>query len=104
MKFFMDEDLLQRKTFLRKLWLLWLPMMMQSVLSNLLNFIDNIMVGRLGSVAIEAVSIVNQIFFVYICVVCGAISGAGVLSTQFFGKRDYDGVRKIFQIKWIFKY
>lgn len=76
--------------------------MLQSVLSNLLNFIDNIMVGRMGTVAIESVSIVNQIFFVYICVVCGTISGVGVFSTQCFGKKDYQGVREIFQIKWIF--
>ena len=64
MKFFMDEDLLQRKTFLRKLCVLGFPMILQSVLSNLLNFIDNIMVGRLGSVAIEAVS---NILRLYMC-------------------------------------
>ena len=102
MKNFTDEDLSHRQTFLRKLFIVGLPIMLQSVLSNLLNFIDNIMVGRMGTVAIESVSIVNQIFFVYICVVCGTISGAGVFSTQCFGKKDYQGVRKIFQIKWIF--
>ena len=77
-------------------------MVLQSALSNLLNFIDNIMVGGLGSVAIEAVSIINQMFFVFMCVLCGAISGAGVFSTQFFGKKDFLGVKKIFQVKCIF--
>lgn len=98
----MEEDLLNKKVFLKKMIFIGFPMMLQSTISNLLNFVDNIMVGGLGSVAIEAVSIVNQIFFVYICVLCGAISGAGVFSTQFFGKKDYEGVKKIFQIKWIF--
>ena len=98
----MEGDLLNKKAFLKKMIFIGFPMMLQSTISNLLNFVDNIMVGGLGSVAIEAVSIVNQIFFVYICVLCGAISGAGVFSTQFFGKKDYEGVKKIFQIKWIF--
>ena len=98
----MEEDLLKRKVFLKKLIFIGFPMVLQSAISNLLNFIDNIMVGGLGTVAIEAVSIVNQIFFVYICVLCGTISGAGVFGTQFFGKKDYEGVKKIFQIKWIF--
>ena len=98
----MEGDLLNKKAFLKKMIFIGFPMVLQSAISNLLNFIDNIMVGGLGTVAIEAVSIVNQIFFVYICVLCGTISGAGVFGTQFFGKRDYEGVKKIFQIKWIF--
>ena len=98
----MDGDLLNKKAFLKKMIFIGFPMILQNTISNLLNFVDNIMVGGLGSVAIEAVSIVNHIFFVYICVLCGAISGAGVFSTQFFGKKDYEGVKKIFQIKWIF--
>ena len=77
-------------------------MILQSTLSNLWNFIDNIMVGQMGTIAIESVSIVNQIFFVYICVVCDATSGAVVFSTQFFVKKDHESVKKIFQIKWIF--
>jgi hypothetical protein len=64
----MDDDLLNRKTFLKKIIFIGFPMVLQTALSNLLNFIDNIMVGGLGSVAIEAVSITNQMFFVYICV------------------------------------
>ena len=98
----MEGDLLNKKAFLKKMIFIGFPMVLQSAISNLLNFIDNIMVGGLGTVAIEAVSIVNQIFFVYICVLCGTISGAGVFGTQFFGKKDYEGVKKIFQIKWIF--
>jgi putative MATE family efflux protein len=98
----LDSNLLIKRNFLRKLVFISLPMVLQSVLSNLLNFIDNIMVGGLGNVSIEAVSMINQIFFVYACVLCGTISGIGVFSTQFFGKKDYIGVKKSFQVKCIF--
>ena len=64
----MEGDLLNKKAFLKKMIFIGFPMMLQSTISNLLNFVDNIMVGGLGTVAIEAVSIVNQRIFVNECV------------------------------------
>ena len=48
------------------------------------------MVGQLGVNAISAVSIINQILFVFIWMITGTIAGASIFSTQYFGTKDYN--------------
>jgi putative MATE family efflux protein len=49
----------------------------------------------------SAVAIVNQLLFVFYLCLWGAIAGAGIYSTQFFGKGDYEGVRYSMRFKII---
>ena len=52
------------KNFYKILFKISLPIIMQNALSNFVNLLDNIMVGRLGTEEMSGVSIVNQITYV----------------------------------------
>ena len=41
------------------------PMMVQNLISNFVSLLDNVMVGALGTEDMSAVSIVNQLYFVF---------------------------------------
>ena len=87
--------------FYKKLFFIALPIVIRTTISSFSGFIDNLMVGQLGTNSISAVSIINQILFVFICSVTGATAGASIFSTQYFGAKDYKGVKNVFQIKFI---
>lgn len=78
-----------------------LPIMIQSGVTNFVSMLDNIMVGRVGTLQMTGVSIVNQLMFVFNLCIFGAMSGAGIFTAQFYGKKDNDGVRTSFQFKLI---
>lgn len=54
-----------------------IPIIVQNGITNFVNLLDNIMVGRLGTEQMSGVSIVNQLIFVYNLCVFGGLSGAG---------------------------
>ncbi len=97
----LKECLIGEPHFYRKVAMVVLPMIIQNTLSNIVGLLDNIMVGQVGTLAMSAVAIVNQLMFVFMLCVWGALAGAGIFGTQFFGKRDYDGVRITMRIKFI---
>ena len=76
-----------------------LPIMIQNGITNFVGMLDNIMVGRVGTVEMTGVSIANTLLFVFYLAVFGAVSGAGIFGAQFYGKGDMDGVRHAFRFK-----
>lgn len=68
-----------------------LPMIIQNLITNFVSLLDNIMVGQVGTMQMSGVSIVNQFLFIFNITVFGAVSGAGIFGTQFFGKGDHEG-------------
>ena len=85
----MEGDLLNKKAFLKKMIFIGFPMVLQSAISNLLNFIDNIMVGGLGTVAIEAVSIYSKsnIFCVHMCFMWDYLWSGSIRNSILWKKR-----------------
>lgn len=77
------------------------PIMLQNGITNFVSLLDNIMVGMVGTEEMSAVSIVNQILFVYNLCVFGALSGIGLFTSQMHGKGDKAGVEKTFALKLI---
>ncbi len=75
------------------------PMMVQNLISNFVSLLDNVMVGKLGTEDMSAVSIVNQLYFVFTLALFGAVSGAGIFTSQFHGKRDDEGIRYTIRFK-----
>lgn len=73
--------------------------MIQNGITNFVGMLDNIMVGRVGTVEMTGVSIANTLLFVFNLAIFGAISGAGIFGAQFFGKGDHEGVRNAFRFK-----
>ena len=78
-----------------------IPMIIQNTLSNIVGLLDNIMVGQVGTLSMSSVAIVNQILFIFYLCIWGSLAGAGIFSTQFFGKGDMDGVRAAIRFKLI---
>lgn len=76
-----------------------LPIMIQNGITNFVGMLDNIMVGRIGTVEMTGVSIANTLLFVFNLAIFGAVSGAGIFGAQFFGKGDHEGVRYAFRFK-----
>ena len=77
------------------------PMIIQNAVTNLVNLLDNLMVGSLGTEQMSGVAIVNQFIFVFNLAIFGAISGAGIFTAQFNGRGDVEGVRHTMRVKMI---
>ena len=60
------------KAFYKRYLMLAIPMIIQNAITNLVSFLDNIMVGQLGTEQMSGVAIVNQLIFVYNLAVFGA--------------------------------
>ena len=90
------------RKFYHSLLVLIIPIIIQQGISNFVNLLDNVMVGRLGTESMSGVAIVNQLFFVCNLTIFGGLSGASIYGAQFFGKNDIKGVRYTFRFKVIF--
>ncbi len=75
------------------------PIMIQNGITNFVNLLDNVMVGAVGTEQMSAVSIVNKLIFVYNLCLFGGCAGVGIFTAQFYGKGDYEGVKKSFRLK-----
>ena len=85
----------ENKIFYKTLLTLCIPIIIQNLLSTLINMVDTIMVGGLGEVSVAAIGIANQYFFLYNMALSGIIGGASLFIAQFFGKNDKKNIRKI---------
>ena len=70
-----------------------LPMILQNAVTNLVSFLDNIMVGQLGTEQMSGVAIVNQL------IIFGAVSAASIFGAQYFGKGNHKGHMYSFRFK-----
>ncbi len=89
------------KEFYKRILILMIPIMIQNGITNFVNMLDNIMVGQIGTAQMTGVAITNQLITVYNLCIFGAVSGAGIFGAQFFGKKDYVGMRNTFRFKII---
>lgn len=85
----------QNKKFYKTLITLCIPIIIQNLLSTLINIVDTVMVGGLGEVSVAAIGVANQYFFLYNMALSGVIGGASLFIAQFFGKNDKDNIRKV---------
>jgi len=92
-KFIGDRD------FYRHILYLAIPMIIQNAITSFVSFLDNIMVGQIGTEQMSGVAIVNQLIFVFSICIFGGVSGAGIFGTQFYGKGDYKGQMYAFRFK-----
>ncbi|MDY2939055.1 MAG: MATE family efflux transporter [Fusicatenibacter sp.] len=83
------------KQFNKELMALAIPFALQGLLNALVGASDALMLGRLTQESIAAVSLANQISFVMSLFISAAVGAVGVLVAQYYGKEDYDSVRKL---------
>lgn len=90
MKFIGDRE------FYKRVAVIALPIVIQNAFSFMVNFVDNIMVGQLGTEAMSGVAIVNQLIYVFNTCILGIIAGASIFGAQFYGNRDEEGLKETF--------
>ena len=98
----MLQSLIGDRVFYRRIFRLMLPIMVQNGITNFVNMLDNIMIGAVGTAQMTGVALTNQLIFVFNLCIFGAVSGAGIFATQFFGSGDHEGVRHTFRFKLLF--
>ena len=62
------------------------------------NMLDNLMVGSLGDISLASVAQANQVSTLFTFIVNGIGGGAAVLVSQYWGKRDFDRIRRTFGV------
>lgn len=100
-KFTVRECAFGDRAFYRHVLAVVLPIIVQNTLTNVVNLLDNVMVGQVGTLPMSGVAIVSQLIFVYNLAVWGSTSGAGIYGAQFFGRGNMEGVRHTLRFKFL---
>jgi putative MATE family efflux protein len=90
------------KSFLKKLIIISLPIILQQLFLNLASLLDTLMVGQLDDHSISGVYIATQIIFVANLMIFGSIEGCGVYFSQFFGNHDEEHTYNCYALKYVF--
>ncbi len=90
------------KAFYKMLFILVIPLIIQQGVTQFVSLLDNVMVGKLGTEAINSVAITNQLIFVFNLAIFGGVSGVSIFGAQFAGINDDKGLRHTFRAKMVF--
>jgi len=86
------------KNFRRAMAALVVPVVLQNLISALINSADIIMLGKISQSAISAVSLAGQITFVIMLFYFGLATSAGILTAQYWGKKDITAISRVLNI------
>ena len=90
------------RKFYRMLFGIMMPILVQNGITNFVNLLDNIMVGKTGTEQMSGVAVANQLIFVFAICIFGIVSGAGIFGAQYFGNQNQKGFRDTFRFKLIY--
>lgn len=76
------------RKFYRMLFGIMMPILVQNGITNFVNLLDNIMVGKTGTEQMSGVAVANQLIFVFAICIFGIVSGAGIFGAQYFGNQN----------------
>ncbi|MBQ9965460.1 MAG: MATE family efflux transporter [Clostridia bacterium] len=97
----LSKNIIGSKEFYSKVVAITVPIIVQNAVTHIVNLLDNVMVGRIGTLEMSAVAIVNQLLFVFSLCIFGGMAGVGIFSTQYAGAKDNDGIRYCFRAKLV---
>lgn len=97
----MELGVNNKKTFLKSMVALALPITLQNLVSSSLNMVDTMMIGKLGANEIAAVGLANQFYFLFSLIIFGINSGCAIFISQFWGKGDRKSIKKVLGISLI---
>lgn len=92
------SEKIKEKGFLATLISIALPIAGQNLISSAVGLTDTLMIGTLGEDAVSATSLANRYIFIFSLVLFGIVSGANVLSAQYWGRKDTESIGKIIAI------
>lgn len=86
------------KEFYKRVLQISIPIAMQGLINVGVSMTDTMMLGSLGEITLSAASLANQFCFIFLIINFGLGGGAGVLSGQFWGKKDTVSINKVLSI------
>lgn len=90
-----NNTLMTSGTIWKEILLFSIPLVLGNLFQQLYNIVDSIIVGNVvGSSALAAVGASGAIIQLLVGFCIGASAGAGVVTSQYYGARDDEGVRK----------
>ncbi len=98
----MKHIITRDRSFYRDLLKLTIPIALQNLISFAVNFADNLMVGKLGDIAVSGVYMGNQFQTILQMFVLGIDASLLILAAQYWGIRDTQSIKKIgaMGIRW----
>ena len=81
--------------YFRQLFKIGIPIALQQAIFALLNMVGYVMVGQRGDVAMAAVGVAGQVYFLLNLFLFGIVSGSAMVTAQLWGKRDIKSIRKV---------
>lgn len=87
--------MLDKKQFFWLVTRLAFPIMIQNLISTLVNAADTVMLGYVNQTAMSASSLANQYTFVLFCLYYGMATATSVLCAQYWGKGDKRAIELI---------
>ena len=88
------------KNFYKRLFVILIPIVLQQFITQFVSLLDNLMIGQLGNSQMTGVSLANQLMFIYQLMIFGALSGASIFASQYYGANQKDGYQQTFRFKW----
>ena len=86
------------KNFYKLIFSIAIPIACQNLITFAVSMADSVMVGSLGQDPLVAVSLANQLFFVFMILIFGLGSGGNILVAQYWGKGDVKAIHKVMSI------
>lgn len=94
-------ELFKDKSFIKRVVVIIIPVMLQQLIISGVNLIDNLMVGQLGDNALSAVAASNQFYFIANLVITGMIGSCIIYLAQYYGARKIDDLKQTFRFTLI---
>ena len=95
---FVDKYIEMDKTFYKRLLTIAIPVVLQSVITNGVNMVDNIMLGQFTEAALSGSTQANQFIMLFSFTIMGVSMGASVLSSRYWGAKDFTSLKKAITI------
>lgn len=74
------------------------PVALQSLITTGVNMVDNIMVGKLGEIAMNSTYFANQFIMLFTFLCMGISMGSSVMTSRFYGAGDESSLKKVISI------
>ena len=96
----MSKIFVRDKQFYKTALILAAPVVLQNMITIMVNMLDTIMLGSYGEIQISGSSLANSFVSIYQILCMGIGGGAAVLTAQYWGAGDIKGIRRSFRSQY----
>ncbi len=90
-----------RGDFLKRLIMIAIPIALQNIMFSSRGLVDVLMLGQLGEAEIAAVGVASRATFVTTIMLVGVTTGGALLTAQYWGAQNKEGVRQSTALTWM---